>query len=87
MDLTLLSAIGLILVLVGFAVAFIAVILLLSSSAKGKRGVKGGGAVVIGLFPIIFGTDKESVKTLLLLSILLVTLMFIFTAFFYFWSK
>lgn len=87
MDSTLLSAIGLILVLIGFAIAFIAVALLVLAGVKGRERIKGGGAVVIGPFPIIFGTDKESVKTLLLLSVLIIILMFVFAAFFYFWSK
>ena len=39
--------------------------------------MKGGGVVVIGPVPIIFGTDKETVKTLLVLSIILVALLLI----------
>lgn len=87
MDPTFLSAIGLILVFVGFAIAFIAVALLVLAGAKGRERIKGGGAVVIGPFPLIFGADKESVKTLLLLSVFVIILMFVFTVFFYFWSK
>jgi len=51
---------------------------------KGKGKVKGGGAIIIGPFPIIFGTDKESVKILLLLSIILIALLLVFMAFSYF---
>lgn len=80
----LLSSIGVALILVGFAVAFIAVIWLVLSGVKGGKGkVRGGGAVIIGPIPIIFGTDKESVKIILVLSIVLVVLLLIFMLFSY----
>jgi len=69
--------IGLILVLVGFVVTFIAVVLLAFTTVKGRGKIKGGGVVVIGLFPIVFGTDKESVKIILVLAIALVSLLLI----------
>ena len=72
--------IGLILILVGFLVTFIATVLLFFTAFKGKGKVKGGGAIIIGPFPIIFGTDKESVKILLLLSIILIALLLVFMA-------
>ena len=75
------TGIGVALVLIGFAVAFTAVIWLTLSSAKGgkeKGRVKGGGVVIIGPIPVIFGTDKESVKIILLLSIALVILLLVF---------
>jgi uncharacterized protein (TIGR00304 family) len=78
------TSIGVALVLIGFAVAFIAVIwLILSGARSGKdRGrVRGGGVVIIGPVPIIFGTDKESVKIILLLSIALVVLLLVFMLF------
>ncbi|MDH5783877.1 MAG: DUF131 domain-containing protein [Candidatus Bathyarchaeota archaeon] len=76
--------IGIILILVGFLVTFIATVLLFFTAFKGKGKVKGGGAVIIGTFPIIFGTDKESMKILLLLSIILIAFLFVFMAFYYF---
>ena len=76
--------IGIILILVGFFVTFIATILLLFTAFKGKGKVKGGGAIIIGPFPIIFGTDKESVKIILLLSLILIAFLLVFMAFSYF---
>jgi len=76
--------IGIILILTGFFVTFIATVLLYFTALKGKGKVKGGGAVIIGPFPIIFGTDKESVKILLLLSIILIALLVVFMTFSYF---
>lgn len=73
-------SIGLTLVFVGFAIAFIAVVLLFLRGFKSKRGkVRGGGVVIIGPVPIIFGTDKESVKIILVLSIILVALLLVLT--------
>ncbi len=75
---------GVILILAGFLVTFIATILLFLKASKGKGEVKGGGAIIIGPFPIVFGTDKESVKLLLLLSIILIVLLLVFMVFSYF---
>jgi len=74
----LLWSVGLTLVFVGFALAFVAVVLLFLRGFKGKGGkVRGGGVVIIGPIPIIFGTDKESVKFILVLSIILVALLLV----------
>jgi uncharacterized protein (TIGR00304 family) len=81
MDLKLLSAVGLALVLFGFAIAFVAIAVLVFSKVKNKRKVRGGGAVVIGPFPIVFGTDKELAKTLSLFSVLVIILLFILVVF------
>jgi len=76
----LLWSVGLTLFFVGFALAFIAVVLLFLKGFKGRGGkVRGGGAVVIGPIPIIFGTDKEAVKIILVLSIILVVLLLVLT--------
>ena len=74
--------VGVALILLGFALAFIAMIWLVLFGAKsGKTRVKGGGAVIIGPIPIVFGTDKESMKIILVLSIVLVVLLLIFMVF------
>jgi len=80
----LLSDIGFALILAGIVVSVVAVALFVISSmrsGKAKAKVKGGGAVIIGPIPIIFGTDKESVKIILVLSIILVVLLLILTIF------
>jgi uncharacterized protein (TIGR00304 family) len=73
----LLSSVGLTLVFAGLALILVAVVWLFARSSRGKGSVKGGGVIVIGPVPIIFGTDKETVKTLLILSIILVALLLI----------
>ena len=79
--------IGVILVIAGFIIAFAAVILLFFASIRGKGKVRGGGAVIIGPFPIVFGTDRESVKILLLLSIALIVLVLIATVIYHYALK
>jgi len=77
--------IGVTLILLGFAISFIAVLLLVLSGVKGGKGrVKGGGAIIVGPIPIIFGTDKESLKIILVLSIILIALLLVLTLF---WSN
>jgi uncharacterized protein (TIGR00304 family) len=83
----LLFSIGVMLFFAGFAIASVAVILLVITAMKEKGKVRGGGAVIIGPFPIIFGTDKEAVKILLLLSIALITLILVVMAFSYYAFK
>jgi len=77
--------IGIILVFFGFFLVFLALILSFWKGAK--KEVKGGGAIIIGPFPIIFGTDKESVKTVLVLSIVLMTFTFLVFLVFYLLSR
>lgn len=89
MDTETLYGLGIALTFAGILVTLIAVILLFVSSVRrsGKGKVKGGGAIIIGPFPIIFGTDKESIKTVLLLSLTLTILLVIVTVIFYLTSK
>lgn len=81
------NMLGVMLIFAGFVIAFIAILLWIFISVKGGGKVKGGGAVIIGPFPIVFGTDKESVRTLLLLSIVLIVILLVFMAFSYFAFK
>lgn len=62
--------VGVLIVLVAFALLFIV--------GFEEKTVRGGGTVIIGPFPIIFGTDKESVKILLWLSITLTVILIAF---------
>ena len=71
-------------ILAGFVVVFVAALLLFFKALRGKGRVRGGGVVMIGPIPIVFGTDKESVKTLLLLSIALIAFVLILTIFSYY---
>lgn len=87
MDAEMLFGLGIALIFAGILITLIAVVLLFVSSVRGKGEVKGGGAIIIGPFPIVFGTDKESIKTVLWLSITLSILLAIVTVIFYLISK
>lgn len=78
-----LYALGLALVFVGILIIVIAFLSLVMGSAK-KGRVKGGGAIIIGPIPIIFGTDKKSLKTILLLSLALTVLLLTAMILYYF---
>jgi len=75
----LLFNVGLLLALAGFALAIAAVLVVILRSARGTRQVRGGGVVMIGPIPIVFGTDKESTKILLLLGIGLMIVLLLFS--------
>ena len=79
---TLLAA-GTALIFVGIVIIIVAV-LLLSIRSAGKGKVRGGGAVIIGPIPIIFGTDRKSLKTVVLLSLAL-TILLIVVMVIYYW--
>ena len=69
MDITVFYAIGITLVVVGVIVIVVAIILAsVGGSKKGK--VHGAGVIMIGPIPIIFGTDKKSVKSVLTLCVI-----------------
>lgn len=72
------SGIGLALVIIGFILAFVAFILLVAKAASGTGKTRGGGVLFIGPIPIIFGTDRESAKTLMILAIVLIAIFLVF---------
>ena len=71
-----LYSVGVVLILAGVLIIVLAVITLSVRSA-GKSKVRGGGAVIIGPIPIIFGTDTKSFRTVLLLSLALTILLLV----------
>lgn len=77
---------GIVLILAGMLIIVFAFTLLFFASIREKGKIRGGGAIIIGPFPIIFGTDKESLKTILVLSLALTILLVVVTILFYFMS-
>ncbi|MBX5328272.1 MAG: DUF131 domain-containing protein [Candidatus Bathyarchaeota archaeon] len=79
-----LYSLGIALIFVGMLIVLVAMVLLFVSNIRKKGKIRGGGAIIIGPFPIIFGTDKDSVKTILLLSLALTILLVVAAVIFYF---
>ncbi len=69
--------IGFILVFIGILLIIVGMLVHIGKSAKSEKAeVKGGGVILIGPIPIVFGTDVESVKWVILLTIVLILLVF-----------
>ena len=75
-------AFGLVFVAVGIIIVIIAIILA-SMRGSGNGKVKSAGVILVGPFPIIFGTDKKSVKTVLGIALILTIVLIIATVIFY----
>ncbi|MGD6853194.1 MAG: TIGR00304 family membrane protein [Candidatus Bathyarchaeia archaeon] len=84
-DLTVFYSLGTALVVVGIIVIVLAIILASKGSKKeGQQGrVRGAGVIMIGPIPIIFGTDKKSVKTVLALAVALSVVVLIIMIIYY----
>lgn len=87
MDAGTLYSLGLALIFIGTVVVIVAALLLSLPKAKGKGETRGGGAIIIGPVPIIFGTDEKSVKTVLTLALVLTILLLMATVVLRFTSK
>jgi uncharacterized protein (TIGR00304 family) len=76
------------LVVVGVAIIVIAIILASTRGGiKGKGKVRGAGVIMIGPIPIVFGTDKKSVKAVLALALGLTIVMLILMLLYYWWLR
>jgi uncharacterized protein (TIGR00304 family) len=70
--------------LIAAGIIIIVVTIILASIRGAEKGaVKGAGVIMIGPVPIIFGTDKKSVKTVLMLALALTIAMIIVMVVFY----
>lgn len=71
-----LLTLGFILIVIGIILVFVGTF---AATLKAKdTEVRGGGVVLIGPFPIIFGTDTQAVKGVVVLAILLMLAAFLF---------
>jgi uncharacterized protein (TIGR00304 family) len=73
MDVSALYTVALVLIAVGIIIVIAAILASTVKSGKTEGGgnVKGAGVIMIGPIPIIFGTDKKSVKTVVTLALAL----------------
>jgi len=65
-----LYTLGFMLIFIGVVIFLLATVLInLKRGGKGKT--KSGGVIIVGPIPIIFGSDKKSIKDILVLSAIL----------------
>jgi uncharacterized protein (TIGR00304 family) len=89
-DLTVFYALGAALIIAGIVIVVAAIIVASTggdkkgSDEEGKGKVHGAGVIMIGPIPIIFGTDKKSVKAVLALALAL-TVVALITILLYYW--
>ena len=69
---------GFLLIIFGFALALVAMILMVVRSSRESGSERGAGLILIGPIPIVFGTDKQSVKVVMILAIVLILLVLAF---------
>lgn len=71
-----LVAAGFAIIVLGFVLVFLAVAMSGGRSTEegGKRGVKGGGVILIGPIPVVFGSDARWASVALVLAIVLIVL-------------
>jgi len=77
LDAASLAEVGFILIIFGIVLAFAAMILLAFRSSRGSGKTRSAGVLLIGPIPIIFGSDKESVRGLMVLAIILIIIVLI----------
>ena len=82
MEVAVFYALGVALIAVGIIIIVVAIILAWMRGA-GKGRVKSAGIIMIGPVPIFFGTDKKSVKTVLVLALALTVAVIIAMVIFY----
>jgi len=68
--------VGVAIILVGFLVVFLALMMATRPSESGERRaeVKGGGVILIGPIPIVFGSDARWTSIAIVLTIVLIVL-------------
>lgn len=87
MDTQTLFSLGTTLAFAGMLIIIVATAVIVLSKNRKKGNVKGAGAIIIGPIPIFFGTDKESLKTVLMISIVLTALLIILILVLHFLSR
>lgn len=76
-DFATLVTLGFALIFTGFIIIFLVAFSMFFKEFRFRGKTRGGGLVMIGPIPIVFGTDKETVKILLLLSVTLTILVIV----------
>jgi len=74
-----LITLGILITFVGFFIVFFAVIYgIFKSSSKGEAKAEGGGVIIIGPIPIVFGSSQKVAKIVMILAIILLIVAILF---------
>jgi uncharacterized protein (TIGR00304 family) len=76
-DLEVLYALGIALIVVGVIIIAAVIIFASTKGSKKSNSVRGAGVIMVGPIPIIFGTDKKAVKSVLTLAVALTIIVLI----------
>lgn len=71
MDVGTVYAVGLVLVIAGGMLIVLAIVLASKKGSFDESRVRGAGVIMIGPIPIIFGSDKQSIKLALIMALAL----------------
>lgn len=79
MDTDTLYTLGVAFTIIGIIIVVATALLILLTKTKGQGKTDAAGIIMVGPIPIIFGTSKEAIKTVLILAIILTTVLVILT--------
>ncbi len=71
--------IGYFLIFLGIIIIFVTMFMFLFKSIKGKTETKAGGIIFIGPFPVIFGTDIDIAKWLVVIALIITLILLTIT--------
>jgi uncharacterized protein (TIGR00304 family) len=77
LDTSSVTELGFLLIILGFVLAVVATVLLVVRSSRGSGQGRSAGLLLIGPIPIVFGTDRQSVKVVMVLAIVLILLVLV----------
>ncbi len=72
------TELGFALVIFGFFLAFVAVVVWAVKAGRRDGSSRSAGLIMIGPIPIVFGSDKSSVKVLMILAVVLIVIFLVF---------
>lgn len=79
MDTDTLYTLGVAFTIIGIIIVVATALLILLTKTKGQEKTDAARIIMVGPIPIIFGTSKEAIKTVLILAITLTTVLVILT--------
>ena len=74
-----LITLGILITFIGFFIIFFAIVYsMFKSASKGETKTEGGGVIIIGPIPIVFGSSQKVAKIVMILAIILLIVTILF---------